>query len=222
MRKALAHLKEKGIPAEENLAKLKVLVHAHCWIRGYQVHRRTKYQSGTSFRWNSTVMDITELVQECLFCKMLLTGERMVRWLSTTLHGESPTDVVHLHFLYTGESVTNDLTYMLLMKYYLRGYTCLYPSETAESEMIMDIMSKRNADIDGLIWIVSNRWAHLTASVKKIFVEDDMCVINLQRFTVHGPIKLSSAHARRYWEHVRRYSRNGSSLSLTGHQWWTV
>lgn len=71
-----------------------------------------------------------------------------------------------------GDSDTKNLRYLFFMKDDLNGYTWLYPSETADSEMATYELSKCIVAFGYLTWIFSNLSAHFTAAVMKSLVGD--------------------------------------------------
>lgn len=122
------------IQDEERTLKFKILVNAHCVIGGHCGHNATESQVRASFLWTNLEADGAEFVQLCIHCIVSRTGDRIPRPLSAALHGQRPNELVHLDSLYMGQSDTRNLTYLLLMKDYLTGYTWLQVSELADSE----------------------------------------------------------------------------------------
>lgn len=92
-----------------------------------------------------------------------------------------------LRCLYMREAVTKVLNDLSPMKDDMTAYTWIYPSGTADREVVMDELFKCNADFGDMTWIVSDCSAHFTASVMKSLVEALTCVIILQRLLSYSP-----------------------------------
>lgn len=107
----------------------------------------------------------------------------------------------------------------MLMKIDLSDYTWLYQSQTADSQVAMDALSKWIFAFGSMAWIISDRGAHFTTSVMKNLVKDAHIS---HRFTMayclspNGTIEHSCSEELRA---CKVLISDESSPPNNGHQW---
>lgn len=114
-----------GIPEDADELTLKILIDGHCGGASHREKRATGNTVRENLEWMTQAIDVLEFVQDCLHCVIFKAGERVLRPLATSLHGQSPNEVAHMDSLYMGDEEGSELKYLFVTKDDLRGYTLL-------------------------------------------------------------------------------------------------
>lgn len=144
------------IPPANSELKLRILVVSHCGSMGHQERNATLSVVREDFDWDGVAGDVTALVRGRLHCLVTRTGERVPRPLGHAMHGDRPKEVVHLDFLFMGESSEHE-RYLLILRDDVSGYVWLWPSEHASSEAAAEALATWMTSFGAMEWIVSDQ-----------------------------------------------------------------
>lgn len=95
---------------------------------------------GDIFFWECMKEDISVFVKTCLQCLVSRTGEVIPRPFFSALHATTINEVVHMDYLYIGDSISN-LRYVILIRDDLSSYIWLWPTEAPTSEAAIDAIA---------------------------------------------------------------------------------
>lgn len=112
------------------------------------------------------------VAQSCLHCKISRTRETIPRPLVIALHGFRPNKVVHISFLYMGESEHRDAKYLLLVKDDMSGYSWLKFCASADRDKATQAVKEWIAEFRSMTWLVSDQGARFTAALMKTLADE--------------------------------------------------
>lgn len=121
------------------------------------------------FTWSQHRADVRYFVTSCLLYILRKSVERIPRPLSTDIHATKPNEIIHLYYLYQGESgdEDNQQKYVLMVKYDLSGYCWLKPSSLENAEHIAKILARWNGVFNAPSTWVYDQSSHLKNKVIK-------------------------------------------------------
>lgn len=159
------------IPNNAFELKLKAMIEGHCGIARHWGNDIVENIVCGSFSGKDAKQDVLEFTQECLHCITSRTGEKYHAFLRSTARAE-PNEVGHMDFLCMGDRDKGDLKYGLELKDNLKAYSWLLPYAHSDSKASTNGLTKWITSLGCMIWLVSDRGPHFTASIIKNIVED--------------------------------------------------
>ena len=147
------------IPEDDLDTKVKLLVLSHCGASGHRGVEATASILKENFTWKFMDEDVREFVGQCIHCLVSRTGDTIPRPLGRQLHGQRPNEVLHLDFLYLGESSTGQ-KYALVLREDFSGFVWLFPFESATSEAAAEALASWIATFGCPDWIITDQGAH--------------------------------------------------------------
>lgn len=92
------------IPGDAKKLQTRLMVCAHMKDAGHRGTVATFQRLSEYCCWFRMEDHVSEFVKQCLHCMDSKAGEKVPRPLGETVHGTSPGEVVHVDYLYVGES----------------------------------------------------------------------------------------------------------------------
>ena len=92
------------IPEDAEKLQARLMVCAHMKDAGHRGAVATLQRLSEYCCWLRMEDHVKEFVKQCLHCMDSKAGEKVPRPLGETVHGTSPGEVVHIDYLYVGES----------------------------------------------------------------------------------------------------------------------
>lgn len=108
--------------------KLKILFASHCGSMGPRGATSTTIFVTEQFNWDGMPNDFKEFVKHFLYCIISHSFEVVPQSHVHALHGKKPNYVIHADYLYMGPSAKENLKYILIIRYKLSSYVCLWPT----------------------------------------------------------------------------------------------
>ena len=147
------------IPEGNADTKRKLMVLAHCGISGHRGVLATQSVIKEQFFWKGLENDVRSFINGCIHCLVSRSGETIPRPLGSQLHGKSPNEVLHMDFLYMGNS-SNDEKYVLIFREDFSSFVWLFPYASATSEAAAEALATWIATFGCPIWVVTDQGAH--------------------------------------------------------------
>lgn len=147
------------IPADDTDMKLRILIASHCGSMGHRGQEATESVLREDFLWEGMHDDVTSFVRGCLHCIITRSGEIVPRPLGHALHGEKPNEVLHVDFLYMGQS-SAQLKYVLIIRDDFSSYVWLWPTPVATAEAAAEALATWVAVFGAMDWMVSDQGPH--------------------------------------------------------------
>lgn len=136
-----------------------------CENNGHRGKVATKSIIKEEYECKAFKEDMSELVQNCLLCLILRTGEKIPRLLGTALHGQNPKQVALMVYLHVEKTDRGNLKYVFVIKDDLTSYKGLTPATDPGKQMATDWKAKWIAAFGSIDWLVLYEGAHFTALV---------------------------------------------------------
>jgi len=92
------------IPEDATKLQTRLMVCAHMKDAGHRGTTATLQRLSEYCCWFRMPEHVTDFVKQCLHCMDSKAGEKVPRPLGETVHGTAPGEVVHVDYLYVGES----------------------------------------------------------------------------------------------------------------------
>jgi RNase H-like domain found in reverse transcriptase/Reverse transcriptase (RNA-dependent DNA polymerase)/Integrase zinc binding domain len=152
------------IPNDATDVQLRICIVAHAGLGGHRGTRPTTEAIAAVFYWDTLQEDVKQFCNTCLHCQCTLGGERQPRPWGEALHAEKPNEILHMDFLYMGNSELG-YKYLLLLKDDLSGYLWLVPCEAANAAATVNALMLWFAAFGVVSMWVSDRGAHFKNQV---------------------------------------------------------
>lgn len=159
------------IPASAAKLKLKIVILSHCGSMGHRGAEATESVVRESFTWDNRSDDIKEFEKGCLQCIITKVGRKDTQATRICTSWERPNEVVHIDFLYMGESVGQKF-YILILRDDLSPFAWLWPFATATSDLAAEAVSTRIATFGMMDWQVSDQGSHFKSELMTAVAEE--------------------------------------------------
>lgn len=111
--------------------------------------------------------DVSSFIGNCLHCLVSRTGEKIPRPLSLTLHGTKPNEVLHIDYLYMGNSGSQMFSYLLVIKDDFSSFVWLFPTSSATSDAAADALATWVSTFGCIDWVLSDQGVHFKNELLK-------------------------------------------------------
>ena len=120
--------------------KLRLLTIAHAGNAGHRGADPTWNSLREHFCWTDQRKDVRAFVSSCLLCVLAKSGNKIPRPLAVTLHASKPNEIIHIDYLFLGES--DGEKYVLVVKDDLSGYCWLETTAKSDATHIVDVLAR--------------------------------------------------------------------------------
>lgn len=159
------------IPDDDEL-KLKILVASHCGPNGHRGKESTESIIRENFSWEGIKSDIDVFGKSCIHCIVTRSGEIIPRPLGSALHASRPNEVIHMDFLFMGDSGPYNPKYTLILKDDFSSYVWLWPSECATGANAADALSTWISSFGQIDWLVTDQGSHFSNELMRGLTKD--------------------------------------------------
>lgn len=121
------------IPPNDAELKLRIILISHCGASGHRGKKATESMIRENFIWDSLEDDVSNFVNHCFHCITTREGDKIPRPLASTLHGSRPNEVLHMDYLFMGNSIPLDFNYILILRDDFSSFVWLFPTNSATS-----------------------------------------------------------------------------------------
>ena len=127
------------IPQKYDLMKVRILISGHTALGGLRKNTTTRCSLNNRFARETLDVDVETFCESCIHSKFTDSGERVLRPVGHTIHGEMPNEVLHLDFCYIRKSIKGYM-YVLIVKDGMSSFIRLYAFEIADADAIAEAL----------------------------------------------------------------------------------
>lgn len=210
------------LPEEAEQLKLNLIVKAHCGSSGNRGKDATESEFSLENTWNGMTKDVEQFIQIYLHCIISRTGERVPRPLTIVLHAQNPTEVVHLHFLYMGNTEESRLKYVLVVKADVSSYTKIHAYEVPGRESAGACLNQCISSFGGIKCLVTDCGPYFTAFLFQNVTGEVHILLHYPTAYCPWANARLNVCGKKYYAREKHCCPNGSYPLRRGHKYWNV